>query len=124
MNMSSIPGSTTPSQELMEPGVRCARAWSTHDPVAVASCFEETAKNSTNNGPVAIGREAISVTCSAYMETFPDLNVSLDQFLVAVKSAYWFWTLTGTNTGSNGTGNSVRISGVEVWTMAESGLIA
>jgi len=34
------------------------------------------------------------------------------------------WTLTGTNTGPLGTGNTVRISGYEEWRMGDNGLIA
>jgi hypothetical protein len=34
------------------------------------------------------------------------------------------WTLTGTNTGPSGTGNSVRISGYEQWRFGPDGLIA
>lgn len=58
------------------------------------------------------------------MEAFPDLQVSLDQLLVAGNAVFFVWTLTGTNTGPGGTGNAVRMSGIEVWEMGESGLIA
>jgi hypothetical protein len=34
------------------------------------------------------------------------------------------WTLTGTNTGSGGTGKSVRISGFELWRFGADGLVA
>jgi hypothetical protein len=34
------------------------------------------------------------------------------------------WTLTGTHTGPGGTGRAVRISGFELWTIGEDGLIA
>ncbi len=33
------------------------------------------------------------------------------------------WTLTGTNTGAEGDGRRVRISGYEKWTMGPDGLI-
>jgi hypothetical protein len=32
--------------------------------------------------------------------------------------------LTGTNTGPGGTGNAVRVSGIEVWKIGASGLVA
>ena len=38
--------------------------------------------------------------------------------------AEYHWTLVGTNTGPGGTGQSVRISGFEEWTLGEGGLIA
>ena len=39
-------------------------------------------------------------------------------------SAFWVWTLTGTNNGPGGTGNAVRVSGIEVWKIGASGLVA
>jgi hypothetical protein len=58
------------------------------------------------------------------LEAFPDLAVSLDHLHVAGHSAFWVWTLSGTNTGPGGTGNAVRVSGIEVWKIGESGLVA
>ena len=36
----------------------------------------------------------------------------------------YHWTLVGTNTGPGGTGNRVRISGFEEWTIRDDGLVA
>ena len=36
----------------------------------------------------------------------------------------YHWTLIGTNTGPEGTGNRVRISGFEEWTIGDDLLIA
>jgi hypothetical protein len=58
------------------------------------------------------------------METFPDLLVTLDHLHVAGDSVFWVWTLTGTATGPDGAGNAVRVSGIEVWKMGDSGLVA
>ena len=77
-----------------------------------------------NNGPPAVGRDALAKVAAGYMEAFPDLKVSLDQLLVAGGAAFFVWTLTGNNAGPGGTGNTVRVSGIEVWEMGESGLIA
>ena len=90
----------------------------------MASCYEEKGQQSINNGPPAVGREGLAKVAAGYMEAFPDLQVSLDQLLVAGDAAFFVWTLTGTNSGPGGTGNSVRVSGVEVWEVGESGLIA
>ncbi len=124
MQLASTPGSTAPSQALWDLAIRCASAWSSHDPEGMASCYEEVGRQSINDGPPAIGRTALAAVASSYMEAFPDLQISLDQLLVAGNAAFFVWTLTGTNTGPGGTGNSVRVSGVEVWEMGESGLIA
>jgi hypothetical protein len=58
------------------------------------------------------------------MEAFPDLQVTIDHLHVAGDSAFWVWTLTGTNDGPGGTGNPVRVSGIEVWKIGASGLVA
>ena len=124
MNLASTPGSNGPSIELWELAVRCSTAWSSQDPEGMASCYEETGQQAINDNPPAIGRKALVEVASSYMEAFPDLKVALDQLLVSGNVAFFVWTLTGTNTGLGGTGNSVRVSGIEVWTMGESGLIA
>ncbi len=124
MQLASTPGSNGPSQALWDLAVRCTKAWSSQDPQGMASCYEQNGQQSINNGPPAIGREALAKVAASYMEAFPDLQVSLDQLLVAGNAAFFVWTLTGTNTGPGGTGNAVRVSGIEVWEIGESGLIA
>ena len=124
MQLASTPGSNGPSPALWDLAVRCTKAWSSQDPQGMASCYEQNGQQSINNGSPAIGREALAKVAASYMEAFPDLQVSLDQLLVAGNAAFFVWTLTGTNTGSGGTGNAVRVSGIEVWEIGESGLIA
>ena len=58
------------------------------------------------------------------MDAFPDLRVSVDQVLVAGDSAFWAWTLTGTNTGPGGTGKPRAGQRHEGWTIGASGLVA
>ena len=103
---------------------RAATAWSSQDPEGVAACYEETASLTINNRTPAIGRPALVAAAKSYMETSPDLAVSLDHLHVAGDSVFWVWTLTGTNAGPGGSGNAVRVSGIEVWKMGESGLVA
>jgi predicted ester cyclase len=90
----------------------------------MASCYEDTASLTINGGTPSTGRRQLAATAASYMEAIPDLRVSVDQVLVAGDSVFWVWTLTGTNTGPGCTGNRVRVSGIEVWTMGESGLVA
>jgi len=89
----------------------------------MASCYEEAGWQSINDGPPAEGRVALAAVAASYMEAFPDLQVSLDQLLTAGDSAFFVWTLTGTNTGPCGTGNSVRVSGIEVWKMGDETIV-
>jgi hypothetical protein len=47
----------------------------------------------------------------------------MDDLVVNDATVEYRWTFTGTNTGPDGTGKSVRISGVEVWTLGDDGRI-
>jgi hypothetical protein len=58
------------------------------------------------------------------MTAFPDMRVLMDNIVVRDRGAEYHWTLVGTNSGPGGTGNSVRISGFEEWTIGDDGLIA
>lgn len=58
------------------------------------------------------------------MTAFPDLEVGMDGLDVSTEHAKYLWTLTGTNGGPDGTGNSVRLSGYEEWIIDDEGLIA
>ena len=89
----------------------------------MAACYEETASLTINGGKPSTGRVELAATAASYMEAFPDLGVSVDQVLVAGDSAFWAWTLTGTNTGPGGSGHRVRVSGIEVMTIGNSGLV-
>lgn len=90
----------------------------------MANCYEDGASLTINRGTPSTGRAQLAATAAAYMEALPDLRVSVDQVLVAGDSVFWVWTLTGTNAGPGGTGNRVRVSGIEVMTIGESGLVA
>ncbi len=90
----------------------------------MAACYEETASLTINGGKPSAGRSELAATAKSYMDAFPDLRVNVDQVVVAGDSAFWVWTLTGANTGPGGTGKRVRVSGVEVWTIGHSGLVA
>lgn len=71
----------------------------------MASCYEENGQQSINEGRPAIGRAELAKVAASYMKAFPDLQVSLDQSLVAGSAAFFVWTLTGTNPGQGGTEN-------------------
>ena len=58
------------------------------------------------------------------MTAFPDLRVLMDDLVPRSGGAVYRWTLLGTNTGPGGSGQRVRISGFEEWTMGADGLIA
>lgn len=124
MELASVPGSASPSRAIWDLVLRASKAWSSQDPEGMAACYEETASLTINGGTPSTGRVELAATAASYMEAFPDLSVSVDHVLVAGNSAFWVWTLTGTNTGPGGTGHRVRVSGIEVWTISSSGLVA
>lgn len=57
------------------------------------------------------------------MSAFPDMVVEMDSLRLESDPIEYHWTLIGTNTSPGGTGNAVRISGYEEWTMSENNLI-
>ena len=58
------------------------------------------------------------------MRAFPDIVVTMDRVARDSNGTKFHWTLTGTNSGTGGTGNRVRISGYELWQIDDDGLIA
>lgn len=99
-------------------------AWCSQNAASVASFFALDGSLAINDGPPSIGRTAITEAAQGFMTAFPDMVVAMDSLKVDGQHASYHWTLTGTNTGPGGTGNSVRISGHEEWTIGADGLIA
>jgi hypothetical protein len=109
--------------ELNDFASRYAEAWCSQNPENVAAFFAENASLSINNGPPAVGRAAIAKEAQAFMTTFPDMVVTMDNIVHDEEGTKFHWTLTGANTGPGGTGKRVRISGYELWKMDNDGLI-
>jgi predicted ester cyclase len=103
---------------------RYAKAWCSQNPESVAAFFAQRGSISINNGLPAVGRTAIAREAQAFMTTFPDMIVTFDKLEPRGDRTAFHWTLTGTNTGSGGTGKRVRISGYELWKIDHAGLIA
>src|SRR5437899_1723556 len=101
--------------ELTRFAQRYAQAWCSQNPDSVAAFFAENGSLSVNDGPVAVGRAAIAKEAQAFMTTFPDMVVTMDDVTHDEEGTKFHWTLTGTNTGPGGTGKRVRISGYELW---------
>src|SRR5439155_26356217 len=109
--------------ELKKFAKRYADAWCSQSPESVAAFFAENGSLSVNNGPSAVGHAAIARDAQAFMTTFPDMLVTMDNVTRDSDGAKFHWTLTGTNTGAGGTGKRVRISGYELWKLDNAGLI-
>jgi hypothetical protein len=114
-------------RSLRELATRYTAAWCSQHAADVAACYSERGSLTINGGAPAQGRPAITEAAQSFMTAFPDMVVTMD----AVEPnrddesrAIYRWTLTGINTGPGGTGNPVRISGREEWTLSKDGLIA
>ena len=103
------------SNRLTEFAKRYAEAWCSQNPESVAAFFAKRGSISINNGPPAVGREAIAKEAQAFMTTFPDMIVTFDKLEPRGDRTAFHWTLTGTNSGPGSTGNRVQISGYELW---------
>lgn len=115
---------SAPPDAMADFAARYAAAWSSQKPESVASFYAADGKLKVNDGEPAVGRAAIAEVARSFMEAFPDMVVSLDRLERQGERLLFHWTLTGTNTGPQGTGASVRISGTEAWLIGAGGLIA
>lgn len=113
-----------PQRDLDAFGTRYAKAWSSHDPEAVAAMFAEYGSITINGDGPAVGRDAVRDVALSFMTAFPDLDVLCDQMVFVAGELRWYWTMRGTNTGSGGTGKSILISGYEAIEFDTEGLIA
>jgi len=94
-------------------------AWCSHDPARVAGHF-------VPGGTIAInGGEPVDATevARSFVEAFPDIQVFMDDVVFKDETVEYHWTFTGTNTGPGGTGQAVRITGFEEWTLGDDGLV-
>lgn len=109
--------------ELNDFAKRYAKAWCSQDPNSVAEFYAEGGSLSVNDGPPAVGRQAIAEEARGFMNTFPDMEVASDDVVRQPHGTEFHWTLRGTNTGPGGSGMRVRISGYELWQLDNGGLI-
>jgi steroid delta-isomerase-like uncharacterized protein len=110
--------------QLRQFAMRYAAAWGSRNAARVADFFSPAASLKINAASPAVGRAAIAAAAQGFMTAFPDMAVSMNGISIADKQAVFRWTLTGTNTGPGGTGNTVQISGYEEWTIGTDGLIS
>ena len=108
------------SDELRQFAERYAEAWCSGDPEKVAAFYSKDASISVNGGPAM----PIAEVARGFFRDFPDTMVTFDKLENTPNGAEFHWTFTGTNTGPDGTGNQVRISGYELWKIGNTGLIA
>lgn len=100
-----------------------AAAWSSQNPVSLASFYAANGSLAVNAGNPSVGRDAIAATAGEFMDAFPDMVIRMDKVIRESSHVVFHWTWAGTNTGPGGTGKAVRISGYEEWTIGADGLI-
>jgi uncharacterized protein (TIGR02246 family) len=114
---------TRSTEEIGEFATRYTAAWNSNEPASVAAFFAEDGTLSVNGSP-AVGRDAIAAVARGFMVGFPDMVLSMGDLIVTKNLVTYHWTFTGTNSGPEGTGNSVRFSGYEEWTFGGDDLVA
>lgn len=110
-------------KELNNFGKKYSEAWCSQNPEKVAEYFAVNGSLKVNNGLPAVGRKAIAQVADGFMKAFPDMIVAMDSLRETTEGVEFHWTLTGTNSGQNGSGKKVCISGFELWQFDEEGLI-
>jgi len=106
--------------ELTKFAQRYAEAWCTQDPERVAAFYARNGTISVNGGaPVSIAEVA-----RGFMRDFPDMVVTFDKLKDTPAGTKFHWTFIGTNSGPDGTGNPVKISGYEVWKIDKDGCVS
>ena len=96
-------------------------AWCSGEPARVVEHFAPGATIAVNGAAPT----PIRGVAESFMAAFPDMELRMGDVVIRDDDVVeYHWTLVGTNTGPGGTGNRVRISGFEEWTIGDNGLIA
>jgi nuclear transport factor 2 (NTF2) superfamily protein len=109
--------------ELLDFAHAYTEAWNSGDPEQVANCYTQDGRLTINGGTPYENRAGVVAAAQGFMQAFPDLELLFDGLEPAGDRIRYHWTLIGTNTGPEGTGRRVEISGYEAWILSEEGLI-
>ena len=105
-------------------GRKYAEAWCSHDPNSVAAFYAADGRIVINEGEPSEGRSAVAEMARGFFDGFPDLVVRMDGIRTSGTHCVFLWTLEGTNSGPDGTGNRVEVSGWKYWRLTADGLVA
>jgi len=123
LNTETKSNKTMDKEQLTNFGKKYSEAWCSQKPESVAAFFATNGSLKVNADSPAVGRVAITKVAQGFMTAFPDMIVAMDSLVTKSNGIEFHWTLTGTNSGPEGTGNKVKVSGFEVWQIGEDGLI-
>lgn len=121
--LSSCKSQPSAYEKMVAFGQDYTKAWNSLDSEKVVSFYAEDGTLTINNGTPSAGRSQLTATVKSYMEAFPDIHLDMDSLVEDSGTYKYYWTFTGTNTGPGGTGNKVKFSGFEQWTMNDVGLV-
>ena len=105
--------------ELNKFGNRYAAAWTNQDPEVVAAFYTDNGKYSINDDAPAVGREGVANVARAYRAEIPDMQATMNKMVPQPHGAEFHWTIAGTSAA----GKRIRLSGIEMLTFDDSGLI-
>ena len=84
-------------------------AWCSQNPECVAAFYSQHGWLRVNDGPPAVGRNAITQLAQSFMTAFPDLCVVMDHLRLQAGEPEYHWTLSGPTPGQEerGTGSAL-----------------
>jgi hypothetical protein len=104
-------------QQLLPFARSYTEAWCSGEPARVAEHFAHDATIAINGGAAT----PILDVAESFMAAFPEMELSMDDVVTRDDDVVeYHWTLAGEHSG---TGNRVRISGFEEWTIGDDGLV-
>ena len=87
-------------------------AWNSGSPERVASFFAADGGIVINRGDPWKNRAGVAEMAAGFYADVPDLTLVCDKVRIAGTHVAYFWTFTGTHSGS---GNPLRVEGWEEW---------
>jgi uncharacterized protein (TIGR02246 family) len=87
-------------------------AWNSGSPQAVAAFYAQDGQIVINRGEPWVGRKGIAEMAAGFFADVPDLNLACDNLRCAGNHVAYFWTFTGTHSGTR---KPLRVAGWEEW---------
>ena len=92
-------------------------AWNSGAPEAVAAFYAQDGQIVINRGKPWLGRQGIAEMAAGFFADVPDLKLVCDTVRCAGTHVAYFWTFTGTHSGTK---KSLRVVGWEEWDLDEN----
>jgi len=92
-------------------------AWNSGSPEAVSAFYADDGQIVINRGNPWSGRQGIAEMAAGFFADVPDLRLVCDTVRCAGSHVAYFWTFTGTHSGTK---NPLRVVGWEEWELDEN----